>query len=220
MKPGVDICLPRGGRVGTLVGQDELRQRLFDMWRDECPKFDQLARAVQNGYEPTQQEQEVLDMSPDIVSHDTMTLDGTFFKTNRAAKAGARTNSSGVMMTYKNANDRTKTAYGVLVNIIEHRLCPRAPILVAYEAVWYKNRRLLHKGRMQVVQFDQNMNWNSGGAQFDKASVLAPQNVGFAPIDARNWDMKGELVAYKRRVQEHIDFGLGSDNVWAYVDDE
>jgi hypothetical protein len=149
-------------------------------------------------------------MQQSYISHDSICIDGTLFRTESSQKKNMRTDNSGIMMDWFHDDELHKrTAYGVLTDIIEHQLCAGCPRIVLFKAKWYTNKRKLHKNKMQVLKFQNNEIWNTGTTQFDLISKITPQNVGFAARDSRKWGKRGvELIAFKRRAEEHIDWGL------------
>jgi hypothetical protein len=66
------------------------------------------------------------------------------------------------MMEWKDVANIQRTQYGVIVDVIEHRLCPNAPVRAFAEIEWYTNTRTLHKGRMQLVRLLEDEAWNLG----------------------------------------------------------
>ena len=138
-------------------------------------------------------------MESSYLSYDTVVLNGVQFKTERSHVKNARINLAGVMMPWANDQGAQQYMYGVLVDVIEHRLCDGVPPAVVFEVRWYTHVRNLHNGMMPIVKYDPRDSWHTGGAQFDLASSFYPQHVAFNPIESRKWNMLGELCVLYRR---------------------
>ena len=138
------------GMRKTLIQGSDLESRLLQLWEEESVEFRGLRRVVQQGYVyvticytllhfcyiifvprnryvPTEEEKAILRMDSTYISYDACTHNGVFFKTKRAHKKNARTDLSGVMLPWESEDGTQRYMYGVLMDVIEHRLCAGMP---------------------------------------------------------------------------------------------